>query len=581
MKLKPLLRLIKQTPGLPLVAALAAIAGLTEALLAPVLAHFMRHLADSFLGQTQAELYLPLAGRVLVLIAIMSLIAWSRTRLMGFFAENGTAQLRRQAAGRLLDMPVPRLDAIHTGDHISRLTNDTSVVRSYLNFYLYWLLTLPLLSLCSLLYLTYINWLMTLVTLASMPILVWLTAKASAPIGKLSKKVQESLADVNSVTQDSLGGAEVVKAYNLQSEMENRFQASIIGAIGHGLTLAWRKAMLRIASTMAGFFPFMLPLILGSLFAIRGQMTVGDLLAYIILLNQLTFPVSEMPQIIGEHQKAMGALERIHQLVDEPRERSDGNVFARGEHTVLAAEDIVFGYDNGTILDGLTFSLSQGETVALVGPSGAGKTTVFKLLTGFYPPQQGKLLLFGKPLDQWQLAAARKQMALVAQDTFLFPGTVAENIALGRPAASDEEIISAAQAANAHEFIDQLPDGYNHIIGERGINLSGGQRQRIAIARAILLNAPILLLDEATSALDTESERLVQDALDVLAANRTNLVIAHRLSTIRSADRVLVLDQGKIVESGTHQELLDKGGLYHQLYLKQFRKEDEAGGAAS
>ncbi len=218
--------------------------------------------------------------------------------------------------------------------------------------------------------------------------------------------------------------------------------------------------------------------------------------------------------------------------------------------------------------------------MALVGPSGAGKSTVFKLLTGFYRPSQGNINLYNRPLEEWNLSALRRQMAVVSQDTFLFPGTIAENIALGKPGASREEIIAAAKKANAHQFIQELPQGYDHVLAERGANLSGGQRQRLAIARAILLDAPILLLDEATSALDTESERLVQDALDNMAQERTTLVIAHRLSTIRNAQRILVLDQGRIVESGRHQDLLEQGGLYRQLYLRQFNTAAEKGGVA-
>lgn len=580
MNFKSLFRLLNSTRNLKLVAMLAGLVALAIPFLHPVRAHYMRHLVDTFLGD-QVELYGPLAAKVILLLVLMSLLTWFRTKLMGRIAEYGSADLRRQAAYSLLDMPVPRLDAIHTGDHLSRLTNDISVVTSYLTHYLFLLFMLPLLALASLIYMAYINWQMILATVALMPLLIWLTAKASKAIGLLSKQLQGDLANVNNVTQDSLGGAEVVKAYNLQPEMERRFDTELDGVIGKGIALARRKVNLRITSIMAGFFPFLLPLTLGGWFAIEGRISVGELLAFIMLLNQLTFPLSQMPMVIGEHQRAMGALERIHQLIDEPPERTDGQAYADRANVVLAVENVAFGYDESPVLNGLSFTLKQGETVALVGPSGAGKTTVFKLLTGFYRPQQGQILLFGQPLAKWQLAAARKQMALVAQDTFLFPGTVAENIGLGRPDATREQIIAAARQANAHEFISQLPDGYDHLVGERGINLSGGQRQRIAIARAVLLDAPLLLLDEATSALDTQSERLVQEALDAMAANRTTLVIAHRLSTIRSADRVLVLDQGRIVESGTHQQLLDQGGLYRQLYLKQFNEEVEAGGAAS
>ena len=212
---------------------------------------------------------------------------------------------------------------------------------------------------------------------------------------------------------------------------------------------------------------------------------------------------------MSEHQKATAAFERLYELIDQPRERQNGEVFSNGQEVILEAKDITFAYNSEPILKGLSFHLQRGETVALVGPSGAGKTTVFKVLVGFYPPQEGQVLLYNQPLDKWKLSAARRQMAMVSQDTFLFPGTIAENIALGKPDASRDEIEAAAIQANAHEFIVQLPNGYDHVLEERGANLSGGQRQRLSLARAIL-RCPLLLLDEATSALDTESERLVR-----------------------------------------------------------------------
>ncbi len=582
MKLSPLWRLLSYSPHLKPIALLAGVAVLGEALLNPVLAHYMRQLVDTFLGH-QAALYAPLAIRVVVLMVAMSLVAWARTKTMGHMAEHSAAQLRKRAAEKLLAIPVPKLDAIHTGDHLSRLTNDISVITTYLNTYAFWLLTLPIMAVAALAYMTYINWQMIVATIAFLPFLFFLTSRASAPIGRISKELQQHLAGVNNVTQDALGGAEVVKAYNLQTEMEQRFDTEMNRTVGSGLKLAGRKALLRASSVLSGLFPFILPLAIGGYFTIQGVITIGDLLAYILLLNSVTFPLSALPNIIGEHQRAMGALERVEEMINEPPERSDGQAFSPSPNgdVVIAAQDVFFGYDEEHVVSDLNFEVTRGETVALVGASGSGKTTVFKLLTGFYPPGSGQVLLYGKPLEQWQLSAARREMALVAQDTFLFPGTVAENIALGRPEATREEIVDAARQANAHEFITGLTDGYDHVLSERGANLSGGQRQRLAIARAILVNTPILLLDEATSALDTESEHLVQQALDAMAATRTTLVIAHRLSTIRNADRILVLDDGRICESGTHQQLMESSGLYRQLYFRQFSDNGQQGGNAS
>lgn len=579
MKFKPLIRLIREAPGLKLTTAAWLLLAAVESAAIPFQAYVLRSLIDGVLTGN-AQFYYGQAALIAATIAAVALIAWMRSWVMGHMSEKGAASLRSRAVDSILHMPMARLDAVHSGDHLSRLTNDAGVVRHYLYFELYWLVSAPLEGLLSLVYLFYLDWIMSLVTLALIPVFILLTARVTKPVHAFSGRLQQDLAEVNSVTQDALGGSEVVKAFNLQERMEERHEARLAGAVESGLRLARQQAWVRLASLASGLLPLLVPLALGGWFAVQGRITVGTLLAFLQLLNSVSHPLQRLPNAMGAHQKAMASLDRLHQLIDEPRERQDGEEFSNGQDVILEARDLVFGYENGDVIRGLSFALRRGETVALVGPSGAGKTTVFKLLAGLYAPAAGQVLLYRRPLTEWNLAAARRQMAMVSQDTFLFPGTIAENIALGKPGAMRAEIIDAARQANAHEFIRQLPDGYDHILTERGGNLSGGQRQRIAIARAILLNAPILLLDEATSALDTESERLVQDALDKMAASRTTLVIAHRLSTIRNADRILVMDEGKIVESGTHQELLERGGLYRQLYLKQFGADAAEGGVA-
>ncbi|MGI6365484.1 MAG: ABC transporter ATP-binding protein [Bacillota bacterium] len=579
MNFKPLFRFLRQTPGITGLAMAALSLAIMEAVFAPVQAHIIRQLIDGLLAGDQQSL-LNNSLTIGLLIVAIALIAWARSWVLGWLSERGSAHLRDQAVQSLLEMEVPRLDAIHSGDHLSRLTNDAAVVRHYLYFELFWLISLPLAAVLGLAYLLYIDWIMTLVTLALIPLFVLLSTRAAAPVGKISGRLQEKLAEVNNLTQDALGGAEVVKAFNLQEAMEARCEESLAGVVRASLDLARQQVKVRCASVLAAITPFLIPVGIGGWFAIIGRITTGSLLGFLNLINNVTAPIERLPRAMAGHQKAMAALDRIFQLIDEPRERTSGEEFGNGQEVILSARDLVFGYDNGPVLQGLSFELRRGETVALVGPSGAGKSTVFKLLTGFYRPSQGNINLYNRPLEEWNLSALRRQMAVVSQDTFLFPGTIAENIALGKPGASREEIIAAAKKANAHQFIQELPQGYDHVLAERGANLSGGQRQRLAIARAILLDAPILLLDEATSALDTESERLVQDALDNMAQERTTLVIAHRLSTIRNAQRILVLDQGRIVESGRHQDLLEQGGLYRQLYLRQFNTAAEKGGVA-
>ncbi len=551
-----------------------------ESIASPIQAHFVRSLIDEVLVGSEQS-FIGHAGIIFGVMVVIALIAWARSWIMGHFSERGAADLRRRAVDSILEMPVPRLDVIHSGDHLSRLTNDTGVIRHYLYFELYWLISLPLEAVLGLIYLFYLDWLMSLVTVAMIPFFILLTTKVTNPVRHISGQLQEKLAEVNNVTQDALAGAEVVKAFNLQEKMEERYADNLAGTVGSGLKLARQQAWVRLASLASGLLPLMIPLVLGGWFAVTGRITTGTLLAFLLLLNSVTNPLQRLPQAMSGHQKAMASLDRVHQLIDEPRERKCGEEFSNGQDVILEVKDVAFGYDNGDVLQNLSFQLRRGETVALVGPSGAGKSTVFKLLTGFYSPASGGVHIYHRPLEEWNLTAARRQLAVVSQDTFLFPGTIAENIGLGKPGASRDEIVEAAKQANAHEFIQQFSQGYDHVLTERGANLSGGQRQRLAIARAILLDAPMLLLDEATSALDTESERLVQDALDRIAASRTTLVIAHRLSTIRNATRILVMDEGKIVESGSHQELLDRGGLYRQLYLKQFNNNSEVGGVAS
>lgn len=311
----------------------------------------------------------------------------------------------------------------------------------------------------------------------------------------------------------------------------------------------------------------------GGYLAINGQMTPGSLFAFLYLLHFLIEPMAPFTDLIPQLRAATAAADRIIGVLQHPIEWTGGQSFALDPaRPIIEYADVSFAYNGQVgVLNEMNFSIPHHRTVALVGPSGSGKSTVFKLLCGFYEPDEGSVKLNDRKLDQWNLEAVRRQLSLVAQDTYLFPATVAENIAYGHPGATRDEIIKAARAANAHDFIMNLPHGYDTLVGERGNRLSGGQRQRLGIARAILKNAPILLLDEPTSALDVQSEALVQEALERMMGGRTVLVIAHRMSTIKQADEILVLDHGRIVEQGSHQVLIEKDGLYKQLYLKQFQ----------
>jgi ATP-binding cassette, subfamily B, bacterial len=396
----------------------------------------------------------------------------------------------------------------------------------------------------------------------------------------VSDKIQANMGTMTERLTDLLAGFHIIKMFPIENLIMGRYK----DANSETMRLCIRKARIGAFLDSTNFLLIWLSfggaLSAGAYMILYKYIDFGTMLAVINLLNGVVFMFTSLGNFIAQIQGSLAGANRVFELLDEPVE-PERYVLKKTEDTAAMVElqDIGFSY-NGTdrVLDGVSLSIGKGQMAALVGPSGGGKSTVLKMLLGYYPPQEGNIVVNAKSIGQYSLTELRDMMAYVPQDAYLFDGTVEENIWYGRPKATREEVIAAAEAANAHGFITELPEGYATKVGERGTRLSGGQKQRIAIARALLKNAPILLLDEATSALDSESEQLVQDALNRLMQGRTTIAVAHRLSTIRHADVIYVIEGGEVVEKGNHTELAEGEGLYNRLYELQFKLDTAEAG---
>lgn len=502
------------------------------------------------------------------------------TFLLSVVGERAIAGLRQELFGKLLEMPPGFFADRRTGELTSRLTTDIALLQGVLSHQIAEFARQMLSLVGGVALLTYMEPRLTLTTLGVVPVVIAIALIFGRRLRRITTAVQDKVADATAVAEEAIGQIRTVQSFVREQTEEGRYGARISASVTAALGRARARGIFFGALTFATFAGILVILWQGGLQVLDGKLTAGTLVGFLILTIQIAAAVGTLASFFGAYQEAVGASTRVFELLEttsaimDPPQPAALPYPARGAVGFL---NVRFRYAETLpfVLDGLTLSVTPGETVALVGPSGAGKTTLASLLPRFWDVQHGTVTVDGIDVRKLRLSALRGAIGIVPQEPALFSGTVFENIAYGKLGATRDEVVAAAKASNAAEFIDRLAEGYETLVGERGVKLSGGQRQRIAIARAILKDPAVLILDEATSSLDTENERLIEEAMASLLGTRTTLIIAHRLSTIRRADRIVVLDRGKIAEQGDHQTLLERGGLYARLYRQQFRDEPE------
>jgi len=499
---------------------------------------------------------------------LLSFINRYASGLIGVFAGR---DIKKDITDFMGKLPVSHMETRHTGDILSLLTNDVSIIQGFLEEGLPGLIFQPLRFLGAFAFMMFVNWKLLLFSIIIIPAAMLLVNIISRPVTKFMEELQQLLGRMNSIAQDIIGGIYILKSFNLRDILFGKYKAVVDEALNRSLAVEKRMSLLGPVNVVIQIIPFVLCILYGGYLTVNGQISPGVLLAFIQMMNYLVEPLEYVPALLSSYKAAVGAANHLFEILDQQPERTDGEAYKTEPlEYPIEITNASFSYNGEKkILDCLNLKIREGEITAIAGTSGCGKSTIIKLICGFYQLQSGNIMLYRHSLDKWNLDAARGQIAVVSQDTYLYPATIAENIAYGKPGATLREVVASAKAANAHDFIMELPEGYATQVGERGTRLSGGQRQRISIARAVMKDAPILLLDEPTSALDMQSEALVGEALERFMRNRTVIIIAHRLSALKDASRVLVLDAGKIAEAGTHRELMEKDGLYRQLYIKQ------------
>lgn len=516
---------------------------------------------------------------ILVCLYIVSaLFSFIQGYIMSGISQKISYEMRNQISEKINRMPMKYFDTKTHGEILSRITNDVDTLGMSLNQSLTQLITSVTTMVGVLIMMLSISWIMTLASLVIIPLSMFAVRKVVGRSQKYFKKQQRFLGHVNGLVEENYGGHQIVRVFNKEEEVTEEFNKLNDELYDSAWRSQFLSGMMQPLMAFIGNLGYVMVSILGGWLAIRKTIEVGDIQSFIQYVRNFTQPINQLAQVANQLQSTAAAAERVFEFLDE--EEEDQTVINPADVNDIKGniefEHVNFGYkENKTIIHDFSVNVKKGQKIAIVGPTGAGKTTIVKLLMRFYDVNSGSIKIDGHDIRNFNRSELREAFGMVLQDTWLFNGTIKENIRYGKLDATDEEVVEAAKSANVHHFIKTLNDGYDMVLDEEASNVSQGQKQLLTIARAILADPKILILDEATSSVDTRTELLIQKAMDNLMEGRTSFIIAHRLSTIKDADMILVMNEGDIVEQGSHEELLEKGGFYAKLYNSQF-EDDEA-----